>query len=99
MVTSVVSTRSARLLNHTRTFRPLTPTARGAGMGRTMAPPPPFTRPLAVALGVSAGWLLVVAVIAISAGDLEGIAILAAVGAVMAAACGAATWRAAPRVA
>jgi two-component system, cell cycle response regulator len=67
-------------------------------MGRTMRPPPPFTRPLAVALGVSAGWLLVVTLIAISAGDLEGIAILAAVGAVVAAACGVATWRSARRV-
>jgi diguanylate cyclase (GGDEF)-like protein len=67
-------------------------------MGRTMRPPPPFTRPLAVALGVSAGWLLVVALIAVTAGDLEGIAILAAVGAVMAAACGVATWRSARRV-
>lgn len=67
-------------------------------MGRTMRPPPPFTRPLALALGVSAGWLLIVALIAISAGDLEGIAILAAVGAVMAAACGVATWRSARRV-
>jgi two-component system cell cycle response regulator len=67
-------------------------------MGRTMRPPPPFTRPLALALGVAAGWLLVVAVIAISAGDLEGIAVLAAVGAVMAAACGVATWRSARRV-
>ncbi len=63
-----------------------------------MRPPPPFTRPLALALGVSAGWLLIVAAIAISAGDLEGIAILAAVGAVMAAACGVATWRSARRV-
>ncbi|HEV3362728.1 MAG TPA: sensor domain-containing diguanylate cyclase, partial [Acidimicrobiia bacterium] len=60
--------------------------------------PPPFTRPLALALAVSAGWLLIVAVIAISAGDLEGIAVLAAVGAVMAAACGVATWRSARRV-
>ncbi|HEV8626976.1 MAG TPA: GAF domain-containing protein, partial [Acidimicrobiia bacterium] len=67
-------------------------------MGRTMRPPPPFTRPLAVALAVSAGWLLVVALIAITAGDLEGIAILAAVGAVMAATCGVATWRSARRV-
>ncbi|MGH9012280.1 MAG: diguanylate cyclase [Acidimicrobiia bacterium] len=67
-------------------------------MGRTMRPPPPFTRPLALALAVSAGWLLVVAVIAISAGDLEGIAVLAAVGAVMAAACGMATWRSVRRV-
>lgn len=67
-------------------------------MGRTMRPPPPFTRPLALALGVSAGWLLIVALIAISAGDLEGIAILAAVGAVIAAACGVATWRSARRV-
>ena len=67
-------------------------------MGRTMRRPPPFTRPLALALGVSAGWLLIVAVIATSAGDLEGIAVLAAVGAVMAAACGVATWRSARRV-
>jgi len=67
-------------------------------MGRTMRQPPPFTRPLALALAVSAGWLLVVALIAISAGDLEGIAILAAVGALMAAGCGAATWRSARRV-
>ncbi|HKY74770.1 MAG TPA: sensor domain-containing diguanylate cyclase [Acidimicrobiia bacterium] len=67
-------------------------------MGRTMRPPPPFTRPLALALAVAAGWLLVVAVIAISAGDLEGIAVLAAVGAVIAAACGVATWRSARRV-
>ena len=67
-------------------------------MGRTMRPPPPFTRPLALALAVSAGWLLVVAVIAIAAGDLEGIAVLAAVGAAMAAACGVATWRSARRV-
>jgi diguanylate cyclase (GGDEF)-like protein len=67
-------------------------------MGRTMRPPPPFTRPLAVVLAVSAGWLLVVALIAITAGDLEGIAILAAVGAVMAAGCGVATWRSARRV-
>jgi diguanylate cyclase (GGDEF)-like protein len=67
-------------------------------MGRTMPPPPPFTRSLAVALAVSAGWLLVVAVIAAAAGELEGIAILAAVGALMAAGCGAATWRAARRV-
>jgi two-component system cell cycle response regulator len=63
-----------------------------------MRPPPPFTRPLALALGVAAGWLLVVAVIATSAGDLEGIAVLAAVGAAMAAACGVATWRSARRV-
>jgi diacylglycerol kinase family enzyme len=63
-----------------------------------MRPPPPFTRPLAVALAVSAGWLLVVAIIAIAAGDLEGIAILAAVGSVMAAGCGVATWRSAKRV-
>ena len=63
-----------------------------------MPPPPPFTRPLALALAVSAGWLLVVAVIAIAAGDLEGIAILATVGAAMAAACGVATWRSARRV-
>jgi two-component system, cell cycle response regulator len=67
-------------------------------MGRTMPPPPPFTRPLALALAVSAGWLLVVAVIATAAGDLEGIAVLAAVGALMAAACGVATWRSARRV-
>ena len=67
-------------------------------MGRTMRQPPPFTRPLALALAVSAGWLLVVALIAISAGDLEGIAVLAAVGALMAAACGVATWRSARRV-
>jgi len=63
-----------------------------------MRRPPPFTRPLALALAVSAGWLLIVAVIATSAGDLEGIAVLAAVGAVMAAACGVATWRSARRV-
>jgi len=55
--------------------------------------PPPFTRSLTVALGVAAGWLLVVAVIAALAGDLVGIAVLAAVGAVMAAACGVVTWR------
>src|SRR5687767_1363921 len=67
-------------------------------MGRTMRPPPPFTRPLALALAVAAGWLLVVAVVAVSAGDLEGIAVLAAVGAVIAAACGVATWRSARRV-
>src|SRR5918998_799985 len=67
-------------------------------MGRTMRSPPPFTRPLALALAVAAGWLLVVAVIAIAAGDLEGIAVLAAVGAVMAAACGVATWRSARRL-
>src|SRR5688500_18539188 len=67
-------------------------------MGRTMRPPPPFTRPLALALAVAAGWLLVVAVVAVSAGDLEGIAILAAVGAVIAATCGVATWRSARRV-
>jgi len=67
-------------------------------MGPTMRRPPPFTRSLAVALGVSAGWLLVVAVIAAAAGELEGIAILAAVGALMAAGCGLATWRAARRV-
>lgn len=60
--------------------------------------PPPFTRSLAVALGVASGWLLVVAVIAAAAGDLEGIAVLAAVGAVMAAACGVATWRSARRL-
>ncbi|MDQ1502452.1 MAG: two-component system, cell cycle response regulator [Actinomycetota bacterium] len=63
-----------------------------------MRPPPPFTRSLAVALGVSAGWLLVVAVIAAAAGDLAGIAGLAAVGAGMAAACGVATWRSARRL-
>jgi two-component system cell cycle response regulator len=67
-------------------------------MGRTMRPPPPFTRSLAVALAVAAGWLLVVAVIAVAAGNLVGIAVLAAVGAVMAAACGLATWRSARRV-
>jgi two-component system, cell cycle response regulator len=67
-------------------------------MGPTMRRPPPFTRSLAVALGVAAGWLLVVAVIAILAGDLVGIAVLAAVGALMAAACGVATWRSARRV-
>jgi two-component system cell cycle response regulator len=67
-------------------------------MGRTMRQPPPFTRPLALALAVSAGWLLVVALIAISAGDLEGIAVLAAVGAMMAAGSGVATWRSARRV-
>src|SRR5258705_13551706 len=67
-------------------------------MGPTMRRPPPFTRSLAVALGVAAGWLLVVAVIAILAGDLVGIAVLAAGGAVMAAACGVATWRSARRV-
>src|SRR5437868_4259331 len=60
--------------------------------------PPPFTRSLAVALGVSAGWLLVVAVIAAVAGDLVGIAVLAGVGAGMAAACGWATWRSARRL-
>jgi two-component system, cell cycle response regulator len=60
--------------------------------------PPPFTRSLAVALGVSAGWLLVVAIIAFAAGDLEGMAVLAAVGALMAAACGVATWRSARRL-
>jgi diguanylate cyclase (GGDEF)-like protein len=63
-----------------------------------MRPPPPFTRSLAVALAVSAGWLLVVAVIALLAGGLAGIAVLAAVGALMAAGCGVATWRAARRV-
>jgi two-component system cell cycle response regulator len=67
-------------------------------MGRTMRPPPPFTRPLAVALGVSVGWLTIVALIAITAGNLEGIAILAAIGTVRAAACGVATWRSARRV-
>ncbi|HEV7536636.1 MAG TPA: hypothetical protein VGP90_13435, partial [Acidimicrobiia bacterium] len=51
-----------------------------------------------MALAVAAGWLLVVAVIAILAGDLVGIAVLAAVGALMAAACGVATWRSARRV-
>ena len=60
--------------------------------------PPPFTRSLAVALGVASGWLLVVAVIAVAAGDLEGIAVLAAVGALIAAACGVATWRTARRL-
>ncbi|MEW6475632.1 MAG: GGDEF domain-containing protein [Actinomycetota bacterium] len=60
--------------------------------------PPPFTRSLAVALSVSAGWLLVVALIAAAAGDLEGIALLAAVGALMAAACGLVTWRSARRL-
>jgi diguanylate cyclase (GGDEF)-like protein len=63
-----------------------------------MRPPPPFTRSLAVALGVAAGWLLVVAVIAFIAGDLVGITVLAGVGAVMAAACGVATWRSARRL-
>ena len=63
-----------------------------------MRQPPPFTRSLAVALGVSAGWLLVVAVIAAAAGDLEGMAVLAAVGALMAGACGVATWRSARRL-
>jgi diguanylate cyclase (GGDEF)-like protein len=67
-------------------------------MGRTMRPPPPFTRSLAVALGVSAGWLLVVAIIAAAAGELAGIAIFGAVGALMAAACGVATWRSARRL-
>jgi diguanylate cyclase (GGDEF)-like protein len=67
-------------------------------MGRTMRPPPPFTRSLAVALAVSAGWLAVVAAIAAAAGELEGIAVLAAVGALMAAACGVATWRTARRL-
>ena len=81
MATSVVSTRPRRLL----IIPPgLTEGPFDAGMGRTMRPPPPFTRSLAVALGVSAGWLLVVAVIAAAAGDLEGIAVLAAVGALMA---------------
>jgi two-component system cell cycle response regulator len=60
--------------------------------------PPPFTRSLAVALGVSAGTLLVVAVIAVAAGDLVGIAVLAGVGAGMAAACGVVTWRSARRL-
>ncbi len=60
--------------------------------------PPPFTRSLAVALGVAAGWLLVVAVIAALAGGLVGISILAGVGAVMAAACGVVTWRTARRL-
>ncbi|HEV7865482.1 MAG TPA: GGDEF domain-containing protein [Acidimicrobiia bacterium] len=63
-----------------------------------MRPPPPFTRSLAVALGVSAGWLLVVAIIAAAAGELAGIAIFGAVGALMAAACGVATWRSARRL-
>ncbi len=67
-------------------------------MGRIMRPPPPFTRSLAVALGVSAGWLLVVAFIALAAGELEGLALLAGVGALIAAACGAATWKAARRL-
>ncbi|HET9769697.1 MAG TPA: GAF domain-containing protein, partial [Acidimicrobiia bacterium] len=67
-------------------------------MGRTMRPPPPFTRSLAIALAISAGWLLVVAVIAAAAGDLEGIAVLAAVGALIAAASGLATWRTARRL-
>src|SRR5438105_6791080 len=67
-------------------------------MGRTMRPTAPFTRSLAVALGVAAGWLLVVAVIAFAAGDLAGITIFAGVGAVMAAACGVATWRSARRL-
>jgi two-component system cell cycle response regulator len=67
-------------------------------MGPTMRPPPPFTRSLAVALGVAAGWLLVVAVIAFIAGDLVGITVLAGVGAVIAAACGVATWRSARRL-
>jgi two-component system, cell cycle response regulator len=66
-------------------------------MGRNMGPPP-FMRSLAVALGVAAGWLLVVALIALAAGDLEGIAVLATVGALMAAACGVATWRSARRL-
>ena len=66
-------------------------------MGPTMGPPP-FTRSLAVALGVAAGWLLVVAVIAALAGDLMGIAVLAGAGAVMAAACGLVTWRTARRL-
>jgi diguanylate cyclase (GGDEF)-like protein len=60
--------------------------------------PPPFTRSLAVALGVAAGWLLVVAVIAALAGDLVGITVLAGVGAVIAAACGVVTWRTARRL-
>jgi two-component system cell cycle response regulator len=60
--------------------------------------PPPFMRSLAVALGLSAGWLLIVAVIAALVGGLVGIAVLAAAGAVMAAACGAATWRSARRL-
>src|ERR1044072_3516694 len=55
--------------------------------------PPPFTRSLAVALGVASGWLLVVAVIALAAGDLEGIAVLAAVGALIAPAAGGVPWR------
>jgi len=63
-----------------------------------MRSPPPFTRSLAVALGVAAGWLLAVAVIALVAGDLTGIAVLAAVGALMAAACGVITWRSARRL-
>jgi diguanylate cyclase (GGDEF)-like protein len=67
-------------------------------MGRTMRSPPPFTRSLALGLGVSAGWLLVVAIIAAAAGDLEGIAVLAGVGALMAAACGVASWRSARRL-
>src|SRR5918999_2482260 len=98
MATSVVSTRRLRLLIILRAAQQLTLDARGAGMGRTMRPPPPFTRPLALALAVSAGWLLIVAVIAAFAGDLEGIATLAAVGALMAAACGVATWRSARRL-
>jgi two-component system cell cycle response regulator len=64
----------------------------------TMRSPPPFTRSLAVALGVAAGWLLAVAVIAAVAGDLVGISVLAAVGAVIAAACGVVTWRSARRL-
>lgn len=63
-----------------------------------MRPPPPFTRSLAAALGVSAGWLAVVAVVAAAAGGLAGIVVLAATGALMASACGAATWRSARRV-
>ncbi len=63
-----------------------------------MRPPPPFTRSLAIALAISAGWLLVVAVIAAAAGDLEGMALLAAVGALLAAASGVATWRTARRL-
>lgn len=66
-------------------------------MGPTMGPPP-FTRSLAVALGVAAGWLAVVAVIAALAGDLAGISVLAGVGAVMCAACGVVTWRTARRL-
>ncbi len=66
-------------------------------MGPTMGPPP-FMRSLAVALGVAAGWLAVVAVIAALAGDLVGISVLAGVGAVIAAACGVVTWRSARRL-